>query len=1180
LTYSNNKSEPNSAKIILNGAATVTLAQGEPYTELGALADDAEVIISGGINTNQQGTYLITYLSADKENKISSITRTVIVKRSAKTNNAIDAIQLIGDATVVLVQGQPYEDLGATLGSLSIQAKETVDTNKTGIYTLVYTVPNNTSIKTRTVIVVLPSDSPKPIISLIKGDVELKQGDSYHDLGIYIGKDAYEDLNNLENYNDQGVIIEIDDHEVNKDKVGTYTIFYIVTDAVNNKSEIKRIVEVVDKTPPVITLKGEEIIILSQGETYKEFEAIATDNNDASVTIKIDDSAVDTSKVGQYEVIYTVEDEAGNRSEIKRIIKIEDKTPPVITLIGEDTITLKQGEPYKELGATTVDTNDLTVKIAIDSKKIDSNKVGHYEVIYTATDQAGNSHQVIRTVNVIDKTAPVIKLYGANPLIFSQGETYSEPGVTATDNNDVTIHVDIDSSAVDTNKVGEYDVIYTAIDSAINITSEIKRRVKVEDQTPPVITLNGPAVIPLAQGETYKEQGVTVTDNNDPKEKIKVIIDGKVDTNEVHIYELGYTATDSAGNTSQRITRIVNVVDKTAPVITLKGETSRTIYRGAIYKELGVTVTDNNDTAGKIKITIVGKVDTTTLGTFTLTYTATDQAGNSHHVIRTIKVIEKETEIDQIPPVITLNGEASITVDQGGTYTDLGITATDNNDSVEEIKMSMAVAVNTAILGTYTVTYTATDQAGNIATATRTVTVIEAITEIVINNTELLACLEENIGHTPSQIELRQLTYLSCEGRGFTDEEVVEIAQLTALTTLDLPTEDGVEQYSYISNLAFLKPLNQLKSLNLKGNRIIDIFHLSSLIQLEYLNLRGNKINDISPLKYLKQLKHLDINNSSMGSNTGVSTISPLSSLTKLEYLDLGSNKISDISPLNSLTKLNYLDLDSNNISDISPLSSLIKLEYLDLGINKISDISYLRYLTQLKNITLNDNYLISDISYIHYLTQLKHLNIRGIGISDISFLKNLTKLTYLDLYDNKINNISLLEYLNKLTNLNLTFNQIIDISPLKNLTQLTSLYLDENQINNISPLKDLIELTTLKLSSNEIINISPLKNLTKLINIGLSYNEIIDISALSDLTHLQDIYIHRNKITNISPLSDLIQLNNLWLSYNQISDISHLTNLTLLQLLYLSSNCITNFGSITHVGYISGKNDQKSTCD
>ena len=73
---------------------------------------------------------------------------------------------------------------------------------------------------------------------------------------------------------------------------------------------------------------------------------------------------------------------------------------------------------------------------------------------------------------------------------------------------------------------------------------------------------------------------------------------------------------------------------------------------------------------------------------------------------------------DTTKPVITLNGSATVNHEQGTSYSDAGATATDAVDG--SVTVTTSGTVGTAA-GTYTLEYSATDKAGNKATATRTI---------------------------------------------------------------------------------------------------------------------------------------------------------------------------------------------------------------------------------------------------------------------------------------------------------------------------------------------------------------------------------------------------------------------------------------------------------------------------
>ena len=93
-------------------------------------------------------------------------------------------------------------------------------------------------------------------------------------------------------------------------------------------------------------------------------------------------------------------------------------------------------------------------------------------------------------------------------------------------------------------------------------------------------------------------------------------------------YTVTYNVTDANGNVAVEVTRTVNVVDTTVPVITLTGESTVTIEVGSTYTDAGATATDNYDGDITSSIVTVNPVDVTTVGTYTVTYNVTDANGN------------------------------------------------------------------------------------------------------------------------------------------------------------------------------------------------------------------------------------------------------------------------------------------------------------------------------------------------------------------------------------------------------------------------------------------------------------------------------------------------------------------------------------------------------------------------
>ena len=78
---------------------------------------------------------------------------------------------------------------------------------------------------------------------------------------------------------------------------------------------------------------------------------------------------------------------------------------------------------------------------------------------------------------------------------------------------------------------------------------------------------------------------------------------------------------------------------------------------------------------------------------------------------------------DRIAPVVTLVGEVEITIPAGGEYIEEGATAIDDIDGDVSEALEISDNVNTAVVGTYTVSYSASDRAGNKGSAQRVVKV-------------------------------------------------------------------------------------------------------------------------------------------------------------------------------------------------------------------------------------------------------------------------------------------------------------------------------------------------------------------------------------------------------------------------------------------------------------------------
>ncbi len=269
-----------------------------------------------------------------------------------------------------------------------------------------------------------------------------------------------------------------------------------------------------------------------------------------------------------------------------------------------------------------------------------------YVVIEKATDRVYNYTPYLKcgadfiTDGYYD-LPPVITILGENPIAIEIGSTYIDAGATARDvkDGDITASI-VTENNVDTSIEDVYTVTYTVTNSS-GITAQNIRTVNVSiDATSPVITLLGTSPVTIECGNTYVDAGATALDNKDGDITDHIIVNNPVDTSIPNTYIVTYNVTDSSGNIATEVTRIVNVVDVTPPVITLLGNNPTSIALGSTYVDAGATALDDIDGNITANIVVTNPVDTNVLGQYIVRYNVSDSSGNAAiEVTRTVNVV-------------------------------------------------------------------------------------------------------------------------------------------------------------------------------------------------------------------------------------------------------------------------------------------------------------------------------------------------------------------------------------------------------------------------------------------------------------------------------------------------------------------------------------------------------------
>ena len=225
----------------------------------------------------------------------------------------------------------------------------------------------------------------------------------------------------------------------------------------------------------------------------------------------------------------------------------------------------------------------------------------------------------------------------------------------------------------------------------------------------PSISLKGKNPTIVKYESKYVEKGYTARYLGKDITK-DVRVSGKVNSKKLGEYDIKYKV--GSGIFTRRVVRKVLVKDLEKPKLDIKNDDVY-VCPGSDFVPEKVTATDNYDKKVKVK-NILNKDKTE------VTYQAKDSSGNVTEVKKKILYEDKEA------PKIELTGGEEMYISVGASFNDPGVKVIDNCDGeIKDVKVEGEV--NASAVGEYTITYSVSDKAGNIATATRKVIVSNGV---------------------------------------------------------------------------------------------------------------------------------------------------------------------------------------------------------------------------------------------------------------------------------------------------------------------------------------------------------------------------------------------------------------------------------------------------------------------
>jgi hypothetical protein len=471
---------------------------------------------------------------------------------------------------------------------------------------------------------------------------------------------------------------------------------------------------VVDQIPPTI-IKADEMTV-AVGEKMPDLKQalVVTDNYYAKeqLSIVVDTSGVNMSRVGDYKINYRISDPSGNITLYETMFHVVDHMPPSLTL-NKPIIVSVFGSWSWQSFITVKDNVDTILHVDIDDRSVRYDVLGTYIIHVSVTDRSGNRTTEQLILEVKDMMAPVLQLRTKAPIIpiysvIDRGllESYI---ITVYDNYDELHRFDVNiTHDIDSHIIGQYKIIYRISDHSGNETQAILN-VSIADLTPPTIELLNPLLVDVFSVEPFWLTYFRFSDNLTSPEKLTTKLTTSVKMNVVGQYPISIDVTDGAGNVGM-FRGYIEVIDRIPPNLIQRSDVIITDFMRKPLEHYFVA-TDQYDSSDKLIIIIDDDdVHYEVIGIYQGWCTAKDRYGNQTTIPFDVVII------DQSEPVLTLKKNV-IQHDWGSAIIDFREwihDVSDNYDTLTKDDVLITHDVDWQHLGRYEVTYMLMDQSKNI----------------------------------------------------------------------------------------------------------------------------------------------------------------------------------------------------------------------------------------------------------------------------------------------------------------------------------------------------------------------------------------------------------------------------------------------------------------------------------
>ena len=331
--------------------------------------------------------------------------------------------------------------------------------------------------------------------------------------------------------------------------------------------------------------KSMEIFIISNepldknGGELEICEINVTKDGNGSYAYTINANVNNDGNSYSYIINDTNKQVSGNDIANLNMEKLTINSSPVISLknlatVVDGNIFVSKGEDFDAKSYIVVndeEDGEIPVDKVVVTGKVDTKKVGTYNINYSVSDSEGEVTNLKQTV-IVEEVAnqeiskPIITIMNngqeVDKIVVTKGDELDlSKYISAVDYLGGTINPEIIGS-YDVNKAGTYELTVRATDRFNNV-SEKSLTLVVEKKVINAPSMNAAPVIiandvELVVGDKFNElDNVKVIDEEDGEIPVdKVVVESDVDTTKVGNYKVIYSVTDSNGATT---TKTINV---------------------------------------------------------------------------------------------------------------------------------------------------------------------------------------------------------------------------------------------------------------------------------------------------------------------------------------------------------------------------------------------------------------------------------------------------------------------------------------------------------------------------------------------------------------------------------------------------------------------------------------------